>query len=256
MDSMRKTALVAGVLYLVTFIAIATLTLYGPVLKDAAYILGSDGVTGVRLGALVEVIVALACIGTAVTLFPLVKRQNEALALGFVTTRVLEAAMIFAGVVSLLSLVTVRQGLGAAAGADSASLLTAGTSLVATYNATFLLGQTLMPGLNALLLGSLMYRSGLVPRVIPMLGLIGGPLMISSVIGQIIGINEPISVWSGIALLPIFAWELSLGLWMAIKGFRPSAVAALAPDSTSTEETAAPLTSRTIALKPALGDAR
>jgi hypothetical protein len=233
MDSIRKTALVAGVLYLITFTAVATLTLYGTVLKDPAYILSSGSATGVRWGALVEVIVALAGIGTAITLFPLVKRQNEAFALGFVTTRVVEGVMIFTGVVSLLSLVTLRQNLGAAAGADTGSLLTAGASLIATYNATFLLGQTLMPGMNAVLLGYLMYRSGLVPRIIPMLGLIGGPLMISSVMGQIIGINEQYSVWSGIALLPIFTWELSLGLWMAIKGFKRNAplLAAIAAEA-------------------------
>ena len=232
MDSMRKTALVAGVFYLITFISIPTLALYGTVLKDPAYILSSGSGTGVSWGALLEVIVALAGIGTAITLFPVLKRQNEAFALGFVTTRVLEASMIFIGVVSLLSLGTLRQDLGAAAGADAGSLVTTGASLVATYNSAFLLGQTLMPGMNALLLGYLMYRSGLVPRVIPALGLIGGPLMISSVIGQILGINEQVSAWSLIALLPIFTWELSLGLWMAIKGFKASAplmVATAAP---------------------------
>jgi hypothetical protein len=223
MDSMRKTALVAGVLYLITFVAVATLFVYGPMLTDPAYILSSGSDTGVRWGALVEVIVALAGVGCAITLFPVVKRQNEAFALGYVTTRVIEAGMIFIGVVSVLSLLTLRQDLGAAAGADPASSLTSGASLVATYNAAFLLGQTLMPAMNGLLLGYLMYRSGLVPRLIPAMGLVGGLLMASSVIGQIIGINERLSVWSGIALLPIFAWELSLGLYMAIKGFRPSA---------------------------------
>jgi hypothetical protein len=155
--------------------------------------------------------------------------------------------MIFTGVVSLLSLLTLRQDLGAS-GADSATLLTIGGSFVATYNAAFLLGQTLMPGMNALLLGYLMYRSGLVPRVIPMLGLIGGPLMISSVLGQIIGINQPISVWSGIALLPIFAWELTLGLWMTIKGFRSSAplMVTAAAQSAIPDGPATALPSRTV----------
>ena len=228
MDADRKIALVAGALYLLTFIAIGTLTLYTPVLKDPAYILGSGGDAGLRWGALIEVIVALAGIGTAITLYPVVKRQNETFALGFVTSRVIEGAMILTGVVSLLSLASLHQ-VGAAVGADSTSLLTSGASFVGTYNAAFLIGQTLMPATNAVLLGSLLYRSGLVPRIIPMLGLIGGPLMISSVIGQVIGINEQVSVWSGIALLPIFVWEFSLGLWLVFKGFRPSPV--LAPES-------------------------
>jgi hypothetical protein len=162
---------------------------------------------------------------------------------------VIEAAMIFTGVVSLLSLVTLRQDLSAAGAVDSASILTTGASLVATYNAAFLLGQTLMPAMNALLLGYLMYRSGLVPRLIPAIGIVGGFLMASSVIGQIIGINEPISAWSGIALLPIFAWELSLGLWMAIKGFKSSAplmVAAAAQSGSPGGPTTTPLPSRTV----------
>ena len=143
---------------------------------DPDWILGSGTDTAVLLGGLLELIVALAGIGTAVALFPVVRRQNEGFALGFVTTRILEAAMIFMGVVSLLSLVTLRQDLGAAAGAaDATSLVATGASLVANYNWTFPLGQSLMPGLNALLLGTLLYRSGLVPRVLPMLGLIGPP---------------------------------------------------------------------------------
>ena len=222
MSSMRKTALVAGILYLITFISVATLTLYSPVLNDPAYILSSGSDAALRWGALIEVIVALAGIGAAITLYPVVRRQNEAVALGFVTTRVIEGAMLLTGVVSLLSLASLHQ-VGAAAGGDSTALLTSGASFVGTYNAAFLIGGTLMPAMNALLLGYLMYRSSLVPRLIPAIGLVGGVLMTSSVIGQILGINEKISVWSLIALLPIFLWELSLGLYMAIKGFRNDA---------------------------------
>src|SRR5437868_7857021 len=175
MSSTRKTALVAGVFYLITFISIPTLALYGPVKNHRDWILGSGGHTAVLVGGFLEVIVALAGIGTAVTLYPVVKRQNEGVALGFVTARVLEASMIFVGVVSLLSLVTLRHDLGGAAGANTAALVTAGASHVAVYNWTMLLGQTLMPCINALLLGYLMYRSRLVPRILPVLGLIGAP---------------------------------------------------------------------------------
>jgi len=227
MTSLRKTALVAGVFYLITFISIPTLALYGPVKNHRDWILSSGTHTGVLVGGFLEVIVALAGIGTAVTLYPVVKRQNEGVALGFVAARVLEAAMIFTGVVSLLSLVTLRQDLGGAAGANAAALVTTGASHVAIYNWTFLLGQTLMPCVNALLLGSLMYRSRLVPRVIPVLGLIGSPLLITAVIATLFGggIGQ-ISVWSAIATLPVAAWEFSLGVWLVVKGFNPSPVTA------------------------------
>jgi hypothetical protein len=224
MSPTRKTALVAGIFYVITFISIPTLALYGPVKNHRDWILGSGGHTAVLAGGFLEVIVALAGIGTAVTLYPVVKRQNEGVALGFVAARVLEAGMIFAGVVSLLSLVTLRQHLGAAAGANAAALVTTGASHVAIYNWTFLLGQSFMPGINALLLGSLMYRSRLVPRIIPVLGLIGAPLLIAAVVATLFGSIEQGSSWAALAALPVAAWELSLGVWLVIKGFKPSPI--------------------------------
>src|SRR5579863_7802197 len=187
MTSTRKTALVAGIFYLITFVSIPTLILYGPVENHRDWILGSGSHTGLLVGGFLEVIVALAGIGTAVTLYPVVKRQNEGAALGFVAARVLEAVMIFTGVVSLLSLVTLRQDLGTAAGANAAALVTVGAAHVAIYNWTFLLSQSLMPGINAVLLGSLLYRSRLVPRVLPVLALIGGPLLIVAVFATLLG---------------------------------------------------------------------
>ena len=224
MDKMRRTALTAGVFYLITFVSIPTLALYGPVRNHRDWILGSGSHTPVLVGGFLEVIVALAGIGTAVTLYPVVKRQNEGVALGFVTARVLEAAMIFTGVVSLLSLVTLRQDLGGTAGANAAALVTTGASHVAVYNWTFLLSQSLMPGINALLLGSLLYRSRLVPRIIPALGLVAAPLLIASVFATLLGgikLGSPL-----FAALPVAAWELSLGVWLVAKGFRPCPITA------------------------------
>jgi len=175
-------------------------------------------------GCFLEVIVALAGIGTAVTLFPVVKRQNEGMALGFVAARTLEAAMIFTGVASLLSLVTLRQDLGTAAGANAASLITTGASHIATYNWAFTLGQSLMPGINALLLGTLMYRSGLVPRVLPVIGLIGAPLHITAVVLTMFGVIDRVGSVALIAALPIAVWEFSLGVYLVVKGFKPSPI--------------------------------
>lgn len=221
MSSTRKTALVAGVFYLITFVSIPTLALYGPVKDHRNWIFSSSSSTPVLVGGFLEVIVALAGIGTAVTLYPVVKRQHEGVALGFVTARVLEASMIFAGVVSLLSLVTLRHDLGGATGAGAASLVTTGASHVAIYNWAFLLGQSLMPGINAVLLGSLMYRSRLVPRVIPVLGFIGAPLLIAAVFATLFGGIEQNSALAAVGALPVAAWELSLGVWLVVKGFRP-----------------------------------
>ena len=226
MSSTRKTALVAGIFYLITFISIPTLALYGPVKNHRDWILGSGGHPAVLVGGFLEVIVALASIGTAVTLYPIVKLQNESVALGFVAARILEASMIFAGVVSLLSLVTLPQHLGAATGANAAALVTTAASHVAIYNWTFLLGQSFMPGINALLLGSLLYQSRLVPRIIPVIGLIGAPLLIGAVIATLFGGIEQGSAAAALFALPVAAWELSLGVWLIAKGFRPTPITA------------------------------
>ncbi len=222
-DSMRKTALVAGVLYLITFAAsIPAVFLLNPVLSNPNYIVTTGADTQVLLGTFLDLVNALACIGTAVALFSVLKRQHEGFALGFVTTRIFEAAVIVIGVLSLLTVVTLRQA-GGAAGTDESALIAVGQSLVAVRDWTFVFGPILMAGMNALLLGALMYRSRLVPRVIPIMGLIGGPLILASGIGILFGVNNQVSAWHGISVAPIFLWELSLGLWMAFKGFNPNA---------------------------------
>jgi hypothetical protein len=226
--AIRRTAFVAGALYLLTFAASmpAALILLVPVLHDPGYIVGAGSDNGVLWGCLLDMVNALACVGTAVVLFPVVRRQNEALALGFVTSRLLEAAVILIGVVSLLGVVTLRQDLAGATGTDAATLVTTGQALVAVRDWTFLLGPGLMPGLNALLLGSLMYRSGLVPRIIPTMGLIGAPLLLAAATATLLGHNDQLSGWSAIATLPVAAWELSVGTWMVVKGFKPSPITA------------------------------
>ena len=226
-DAYRRTALVAGTFYLITFAASIppVLFLLGPVLDDPGYITGPGPDAGVLLGCFLDVVNALAGIGSAVALFSVLKRQHEGFALGLVTTRIVEAAVIMIGVVSLLSAVTLRQNL-AGTGADPAALVAVGQSLVAVRDWTFLLGPGLMAALNAVLLGTLMYRSGLVPRIIPLLGLIGAPLLFASVTAIFFGAWELASVWHGIATAPIFVWELSLGVWLVVKGFTPSPLTA------------------------------
>jgi Domain of unknown function (DUF4386) len=213
----RRTALVAGVFYLLTFVSIPTLFLYGPV-HDPKYIVGPGPDTGVLLGGVLEIIVALAGIGTAVALYPVVKRQSEWGALGFVGSRTLEAAAIFAGVACLLSVVTLRQA-GAGAGAS-----TIGQTLVALYDRTFLISQSFIPAVNALLLGSLLYQSRLVPRVLPLLGFTGAALLVAADIAVLFGAIGQHAPQAALAALPIALWEFSLGVWLVVKGFQPSPI--------------------------------
>ena len=223
MTSTRRIALIAGVLFLLTFVAsIAALILYAPVLHPAKYLVGAGDDTRVRFGAVCELVLIIANIGTAVVLFPILKRQNETLALGYVTARIAESTFIAIGIVSVLSVVTLRQS---AAGTDVGSLVTTGKALVAVRNWTFVLGPGFVVGVgNGLILGYLMYTSRLVPRGMAMLGLVGGPLICLSGIAVVMDIIGRGSTAQAIATVPEFLWELSLGIYLTVKGFKPSAI--------------------------------
>jgi hypothetical protein len=224
MDSTRKISLIAGWLFIVTFVVSipAALVLYTPVLDHARYVLGGGADRRIEVGALLEMILIVANIGTAVALFPILKRQSEGLALGYVTARIMESAFIAVGLLSLLAIVTLRQN---AAGADAGELVTAARSLVAVHDWTFLLGPGWVVGVgNGLLLGYLMYRSGLVPRGMAILGLIGGPLIILSGTAVLLGLFDAGSAPQVIATVPEFFWELSLGIYLVVKGFKPSPI--------------------------------
>jgi hypothetical protein len=220
MSPHRKTSLAAGVLYLLTFVSIPTLALYGPV-KGANYILGAGPDTGALIGALLEIIVALAGMGTAVALFPVLKRQNEGVAMGFIGSRTMEGAAIFVCVGCILSVVSLRQ-----AGAGPDALVTS-HALVTMYDRMFLLGGSLMPAVNAVLLGTLLYRARLVPRVLPLLGLIGAPLLLAADLAVMFDLIGRTSTPALVTALPIALWEFSLGVWLVVKGFKPSAIIAL-----------------------------
>jgi Domain of unknown function (DUF4386) len=222
MSAMRKTAFVAGVLYLLTFISsIPAVFLQGPVLNDPNFIIGSaDLNTQVRLGALFDIVNSLTAIGTAVALYVVIKRQSQSFAIGFVSSRLFEGTVLMIGVISILSIVTLQQP--GATGAEASLLVSIQDTLVTVRNWTFVLG-TGVPALNAFLLGWIMYKSRLVPRAIPVIGLIGAPLFTSWIIGYVLGVTEPGTAWHGLGVAPIFIWELAVGLWMTFKGFRKDA---------------------------------
>jgi len=220
MSPLRKTAFAAGALYLLSFVSIPTLFLYNP-LRASNYVLGHGSNTGIIVGAILEIIVALAGIGTAVALFPVVKRQNEGAALGFVATRTLEGGAILAGVACVLSFVTLQQ-----AGAGTNALVT-GHALISLYDRIFLLSQSFIPAVNALLIGSLLYQSRLVPRWLPLLGFTGMTLLVAGDGAVLFGVIGQHASTTGLFAIPIAVWEFSLGVYLVVKGFRPSAITAL-----------------------------
>jgi hypothetical protein len=221
--SNRRIALAAGVFMIITFItSIPALYLFQPVLDDPARYIAGSGADNTRifLGASLELLLIVANVATAVILFPILKRQNEMLALGYVTARLVESTFIAIGLVSVLGVVSLQQQ--GATGADAGTI---GVALAAIKDWTFLLGPGFIVGVgNGLLLGYLMYRSGLVPRRMAMLGLVGGPLICASGILVLLGVLDEGGAGQGIATIPEFVWELSFGIWLAVKGFNPSPI--------------------------------
>ena len=222
----RRIARVAGIFMVITFISIPALLLYDQVLHDTNFILGGGGgVWRVYVGALFEILTLIGGIGMAVTLFPVLRRQSEGLALGYVAVRVFESCLIAVGIVSLLAVVTLRGDLAGAAGTDSASLVLSGRSLVAVHDATFLLGPAFCAAIgNGLILGYLMLRSGLVPRRLAQLGMVGGSLALVTALLVLFGAYDQSSAASFVLTLPEAVWELSLGIYLIVKGFRPSPI--------------------------------
>jgi len=226
MTSFRKTALVGGILYLVTFVgSIASAILVGPALNDPAYVLGAGADQQVGFAAILELVNVFGLIGCGIVFFSVVRKVHEGLAIGYLATRLFEGAIITISVVGLLSIITLRQQV--AAGADGEALAPVAAALVAVRNWAIVIGSNMAP-FNALMLGTALYRARLVPRWMPALGLVGAPILISFVIGLILGVAQTGTPFHLVAVFPFFVWELALGLWLTFKGFNEEAPIAVA----------------------------
>jgi hypothetical protein len=224
MDPMRKVALAGGIAYLITFVAsIPQLKLFAEVVDNpTGYISAPRSNTALLWGSWLEVVTAVACVGTAVALYPVTRRISRTSAIGFVTSRVVEATLILVGVVCLLSVVTLQGDFAGATGSQADALGVTGGALVSMRQWTFLVGPGLIAGINALFLATALYRGRLVPRVIPTIGLIGAPIILMSATVTIFGGWEQTSVAGALCALPIAVWEFSLGVWLTVKGFKPA----------------------------------
>lgn len=223
MKSSRKTAKIAAIFYFISWVtSIAGLALYGPILDHTTYKFGSVPESHILLGAFLEILCGFANIGTALSVYPIVKRTNQSFALGYVVLRTLEAAIIMVGVLPLLALLTLQKDLPGSAGTQGIQ-----SGLVAMHNWSFIVGPSLICGINTMTLAYVLYRSGLVARFIPVLGLFGGALVFFSGSGQLFGLFGQVSAPTVLMAVPVFAWEISLASFLLFKGFKPEAEARL-----------------------------
>ncbi|AJY75054.1 DUF4386 domain-containing protein [Paenibacillus beijingensis] len=223
--STKKSAFIVGVLFILAAVTsiIGGFILYKPILGPDYLINGSEHANQVILGALMELILVVSAVGTATTMFPILRKYNETMALWHVCFRFLEAIIITIGVISVLSLVTLSREFVATGATDTASFQASGTSLKALHNWTFLLGPNFMLGINTMMYSIIFYKSKLVPRFIPILGITGSVLIFLCSLLVMFGVIEQVSVWGAILALPIFANEMILAIWLIIKGFNLSA---------------------------------
>jgi hypothetical protein len=238
-EESRRTSLLAGLFFFGTIVfSIPGRILYGPLLDDVNYIVGGGADTQVRLGASFEVLTAIANIGTAVILFPVLKRASEKVALGYVALRIVESTIIIVGLMSLLSIVALRADVADTAGGNSALYVGLGQSLQALAERTFLLGPAFCAGFgNGILLGYLFYRSELVPRGWALFGMIAGTLTFGGATVVLLGADELQSTTNSLLTAPEIVWEVFISIYLTFKGFRPSSILS---DSNSSDGRTAP----------------
>lgn len=229
MNSNKKAAKIVGILFILAAVtAVAGVLLYDPFLKSSNYLMnGPKHANQVALGALMELILVLSAVGTATTMFPILRKYNETVALWHVCFRFLEAIIITIGVISVLSLLTLSQEFVAGGAANPASFESSGIVLKAIHEWTFMLGPNFMLGINTMMYSYIFYKTKLVPRFIPILGMTGATLVFICALLVMFGVIEQVSVWGGILALPVAANEMILAGWLLVKGFNQTALAAL-----------------------------
>jgi len=221
----KSVAKLVGILFILAAVsAVGGVILYDPILNGSDYLInGSKHANQVILGALMELILVVSAVGTATTMFPILRRYNETIALWHICFRFLEAIVITVGVISVLSLLTLSREFVSAGAPDAVSFQTSGTVLKAIHEWTFMLGPNFMLGINTMMYSYIFYKTKLVPRFIPILGMTGATLVFICALLVMLGVIEQVSVWGGLLALPVAANEMILAVWLIVKGFNSSA---------------------------------
>jgi hypothetical protein len=226
MKANKKSALLVGVLFILAAVtAIIGLLLYDPILNGPDYLMkGSEHANQVILGALMELMLVVSAVGTATTMFPILRKYNETVALWHLCFRFLEAIIITIGIISVLSLLTLSREFAAAAAPDTASFHASGIVLKAIHDWTFMLGPLFMLGINTMMYSYIFYKSKLVPRFISILGMTGATLVFLCALLVMFGVIQQVSAWGAVLALPVAANEMILAVWLIVKGFNLSEV--------------------------------
>ena len=223
----RRTGRIFGWLFIGTFVTSIPARLLlidgaGASWSDMRFVAGDASSASLKWGAVLEFGLIVTQIGSAIVIYPLIRRQSETVSLSYVAARIVESVFAAIGLISIITLVSLADALVGASGPEATALTVQGDTLAQVYDWAFRWGPGVVAGIgNGIMLGYLMYKSELVPRRLAMLGLIGGPVLIFSFTLQLIGLYKNGEGPSGLFTFPEAAWELSLGIYCAWKGFRP-----------------------------------
>ncbi len=237
MNTNRWPARLVGIFFIVAAVAsIIGLILYDPILKGSDYLaVGAANDKQILLGALMELLLVISAVGTAVTMFPVLRAQSERIALWHLCFRFLEAVVITIGIISVLALLTLGRAYTAEAAPDRAAYQAVGTALRAIHDWTFLLGPNFMLGINTIMYSFLFFRSRLVPRWLATLGMTGATLVFVAALLELFGVIEQISLWGALLSIPVALNEMSLAVWLIAKGFNTPKTTSGAPYTPANE---------------------
>jgi hypothetical protein len=226
MNSTRKQAIVIGVLFIAAAVfSILGLVSYSPVLNNPEYLTeGPTSENQIMLGAVFEMITAITVAGTAIAFFPILRKRNETIGLGYVGGRLLEAVLIIIGLVIRLTLLALRQESAGGTALDASSLQTADVLLRSAHGWAFILGPNFMLGINTLLYSSLLYQTKLVPRKLAVMGLVGAVAVFVAALLELFGVILQVSTWGAILALPVGLFEMTLAIWLIVKGFNSATI--------------------------------
>lgn len=214
-------AALVGIFFIVAAVSSVTgLKLYDPILSDANFIIsGSTHYNQIISGAICELILAATATGTGIMLYPYLRQYSESLGLGYLCFRMLEVFFILLGIVSVLTTLSLSVHYSNHIIQDNAMDESVGFAFISLHNWTFILGPNFMLAINTFLYSYTFFKTGLVPKGLSLLGLTAACLIMLAAILELFGIIYQISVWGILLAFPIALYEMSLSVWLIVKGF-------------------------------------
>lgn len=199
--------------------SIIGLKLYDPILNESNFLLSaSNNYSQIVFGAVNELILCVTATGTGIMLFPLLKRYNERMALGYLSFRLLEVVFIMIGTISVLTALAVSENYANGVIRDKDNAQNLMLTFIYLHKWTFMLGPNFMLAINTFLYSYVFSKSNVVPKNLARLGISASLLIMLAAILEMFGVIQQISIWGILLALPVALYEMTLAIWLIVKG--------------------------------------